>query len=92
MLQLVVSSHKVPWAFWLGSRQAEEALAKVESFRITKDPLANFQVGKVDPVPAVSLDLGGFFSKSQRGQGPPSRPENILKFIHCSESYFCKRH
>src|SRR5436190_3289022 len=46
-----------------------------------KGHISNFQVGKVDPVPAVSLDLGGFFSKSQRGQGPPSRPENILRLF-----------
>jgi hypothetical protein len=69
----------------LSERQAKQPLAKV-SFCTTKETLANFQVGKVDPVPAVSLDLGGFFSISQRGQGPPSRPENILKFIHCSQS------
>ena len=45
-----------------------EPLAKV-SFCITEDTLANFQVGKVDPVPAVSRGLGGFFIKISAGTG-----------------------
>ena len=68
------------------SDMLQSLLQKSKAAELQKDTLANFQVGKVDPVPAVSLDLGGFFSKSQRGQGPPSQPEIILKFIRCSES------
>jgi len=42
---------------------------------------ANLQVGKADPVPA------GQTEKSQeRGQGPPSRPTNLLSLIPADQT------
>jgi len=40
--------------------------------------LANLQVGKADPVPALSISLY-LFTTEEWGQGPPSRPANLLR-------------
>ena len=64
------------------------AFSRVES--VNPQPIfsqaVNFQVRKVNPVPAIPdhLERVDQITQSQRGQGPPSLPENWLRALYFS--------
>jgi len=75
---------------FVGIHKLKSLLQKSIKFDLQRT-LSNFQVGKVDPVPAVSLDLGCFFSNFSGDRVHLPNLKVFQSSTHSSESDFCKR-